>query len=109
MPNVSRAYAAMPADVQEAYEIVRSPIRVHIARHLAANPQSQISELVAAIGGQRATMYEHLVQMERLGVVELSHDTGQRSRRWVTYSLNVERWNQLVHRLAVTSVAPKQQ
>lgn len=106
MPNVSRTYVAMPADVQEAYEIVRSPVRLRIARHLAAHPDSQISDIVAAVGGQKTTIYEHLVQLERLGVVVPSHESGSRSRRWVTYSIDIGRWNQLVSRLTLEASDP---
>lgn len=103
----SHPYVAMAADVDEAYEIVRNSVRLQIAAHLVDHPDSQISEIVGAVGGQRHTLRSHLIELERVGVVTTSHQTGQRSGRWVTYSLNVERWNELYDRLRAYVIATK--
>lgn len=99
MSYASHPYVAMAADVEEAYEIVRNPVRLQIAVHLIKHPDSRIGEVVEAVGGQRHTIRTHLVELERIGVVTTSHDFGQRSGRRVTYSLDLARWNELYDRL----------
>lgn len=95
----SHPYVAMAADVQEAYEIVRNPVRLQIAAHLLDHPDSSISELVSALGGQRYRMHSHLVELEQVGAVIASHPSGDRERRRVTYSLDRHRWAELLRRL----------
>lgn len=99
MPNVSRDYAAMPAVVLEAYEALRSPTRVQIVHYLASHPDSQIGELVAGVGGQKTTIREHLRALEQLGVLTPSHEAGERNGRRVTYTVDSERWFELIERL----------
>lgn len=107
MPYTSHPYVAMAADVEEAYEIVRNSVRLQIAAHLIEHPDSQIGEIVAAIGGQRHTVRLHLVDLERVGVVTISHQTGDRSGRRVNYSLDVKRWNQLYDQIRAYVIAAK--
>lgn len=105
MRYTSHPYVAMASDVDEAYEIVRNSVRLQIAAYLIEHPDSQMSEIVAAVGGQRHTVRSHLVELERVRVVTTSHRTGERNGRWVTYSLDAQRWSELFDRLRASVIA----
>lgn len=97
--------AALPAGVDEAYEVVKTRLRIQIAHYLADHPAARIGEIIDAVGSERATVRSNLSALEELGVVSVSLPAGQREAQRVLYTLNRARWIEMVIRV-ITYLPP---
>ncbi|RIJ77978.1 hypothetical protein D1871_04645 [Nakamurella silvestris] len=91
MTNPVHPLIALPAVVAEAFELVRSETRIQLLNWLNSHPDSQVSDIVEGIGGQRVTTHKHLMALEAVGVVVASRPMGSRARQRVTYRVDVAR------------------
>jgi len=89
----------MPRTIDEAYEVIKAPIRIQIAHFLADHPASRIGEILTAIGSERMTVRNHLEALEKVGIVIASVPAGERRALWVRYSLNHSRWTEMLIRI----------
>ncbi len=89
----------MPRTIDEAYEVIKAPIRIQIAHFLADHPASRIGEILTAIGSERMTVRNHLEALEKVGIVIASVPAGERRALWVRYSLNRSRWTEMLIRI----------
>jgi predicted ArsR family transcriptional regulator len=70
------------------FEAVADPVRLAIARWLAARPGASASEVAAGVGVHLNTARAHLARLHRLGVVErLSDSRGRRGRPLIRYRI----------------------
>ena len=99
MPWNVHQVAGLPAGVDEAYEVVKSRLRIQIAHYLADHSDAQISDIIAAVGSERGTVRSSLAALEALGVVTVSLPVGQREAQRVRYSLNRTRWMEMLIRV----------
>lgn len=99
MPWTVHEIVALPALVDEAYEVVKTRLRIQIAHYLADHPAAHISDIIAAVGGERTTIRANLVALEELGVVSASLPVGQREAQRVCYSLDRTRWMEMIIRV----------
>ena len=99
MPWNVHQVASLPAPVDEAFEVVKTRLRIQLAHYLADHPEARIGEIIDAVGSERATVRSNLHALEELGVVYASLPTGQRESQLVRYSLNRTRWTEMIIRV----------
>jgi len=99
MPWNVHQVAALPARVDEAYEVVSTRLRIQIAHYLADHPEAHMGDIIAAVGSERGTVRSNLSALEKVGVVSASMAVGQREAQRVRYSLDRTRWMELIIRV----------
>jgi DNA-binding transcriptional ArsR family regulator len=99
MPRIVHETVPLPRLIDEAYEVVRAPIRILIAHYLAGHPAARIGEIIDAIGGERMTVRNHLEALEHVGIINASLPPGERKALPVRYSLDHGRWTGMLIRI----------
>lgn len=99
MPRNVHEVVALPALVDEAYEVVSTRLRIQIAHYLADHPDAHIGDIIAAVGSERGTIRSNLTALEKVGVVSASLAAGQREAQRVRYSLNRTLWTEMIIRV----------
>ena len=99
MPWNVHQVTALPPRVEEAHEVIKTPLRLQIAHFLADHPNSRIGAIMEAVGSERATVRSNLATLESLGVISASLPAGERESMTVLYSLNRTRWTEMIIRL----------
>ena len=99
MPWNVHQVTALPPRVEEAHEVIKTPLRLQIAHFLADHPKSRIGAIMDAVGSERATVRSNLATLESLGVISASLPAGERESMPVLYSLNRARWTEMIIRV----------
>lgn len=99
MPWNVHQVTALPPRVEEAHEVIKTPLRLQIAHFLADHPKSRIGAIMDAVGSERATVRSNLATLEGLGVVVASLPAGERESMSVLYSLNRTVWTEMLIRV----------
>ena len=99
MPWNVHQVTALPPRVEEAHDVIKTPLRLQIAHFLADHPNSRIGAIMEAVGSERATVRSNLATLEGLGVISASLPAGERESLPVLYSLNRTRWTEMIIRL----------
>ena len=99
MPWNVHQVTALPPRVEEAHDVIKTPLRLQIAHFLADHPNSRIGAIMEAVGSERATVRSNLATLESLGVISASLPAGERESLPVLYSLNRTRWTEMIIRL----------
>lgn len=88
--NVHPLKVTLPSAVQMARELTSSDLRMVLVDWLVDHPRCLVSEIVDAVGGQRATIAENLRALERIGVVLTDEEDpdAPRERRWIRYRVD---------------------
>lgn len=99
MPWNVHQVTALPPRVEEAHEVIKTPLRLQIAHFLADHPGSRIGAIMEAVGSERATVRSNLATLESLGVISASLPAGERESMPVLYTLNRTRWTEMIIRV----------
>lgn len=104
MPWVVHEVAPLLDPVAQAQEVLGHRLNILIGHFLAGHPNSRIGAILDAVGSQRATVRQHLQELEAVGVVTVDIDVppGQRQGPFTRYSVNRDRWMEIGVRLTAT-------
>lgn len=90
----------LPTTVAEAWEAVRTEVRIKVVKWLYLHPGSTIPQVAEGLGADRSVVTRDLHALEALGAVTADLPAGERKRRKVHWTVNAPRWQELIDQIA---------
>jgi len=90
----------MPGEVTAAIENIGNRARAQIIHELALHSPQSARELADKVGAHPGVVYQHLLQLERAGLVSSDTEAGRRAGKVVRWAVDTEAVRTMVRTLS---------